>query len=100
MNYGSVFFLSGLFLSTATMAADTLRCGGKLVETGMTMTQVESYCGEPSSSETVDHDVRSGNRVIGTTPMHVWTYDRASGQNAAVLEFDQDKLISITFVRK
>lgn len=84
----------------AANAADTLRCGSKIVETGMTMAEVENYCGSPNSSETIDQDVRSGNRVVGTTQVHKWTYDRASGQNAAVLEFDQEKLLSITFVRK
>ena len=84
----------------AADAADTLRCGSKIVETGMSMGDVEKYCGTPDSSETIDQDVRSGNRVVGTTQVHRWTYDRASGQNAAVLEFDQEKLLSITFVRK
>jgi hypothetical protein len=100
MNRIFIFLSCALFASNVSNAADTLRCGGKLVETGMTMAQVETYCGQPDSSETQDQDVRAGNRVIGTTQMHLWTYDRASGQNAAVLEFDQDKLVSITFVRK
>jgi hypothetical protein len=81
-------------------AADTLRCGGKIVENGMTMAQVENYCGKPSSETVQEQDVRSGNRVIGTTQLHTWIYDRSTGQNSAVLEFDQDKLMSITFVRK
>lgn len=81
-------------------AQETLRCGSKIVETGMTMAEVEKYCGTPSSMRTEDQDIRAGNRVVGTTQLHFWTYDRASGQNAAILEFDQDKLLSITFVRK
>jgi len=81
-------------------AAETLRCGNKIVETGMTMAEVENYCGKPSSVMVEEQDVRSGNRVIGTTQIHYWTYDRASGQNAAILEFDQEKLLSINFVRK
>jgi len=81
-------------------APETLRCGNKIVETGVTMAEVEKYCGKPSSTRTEDQDIRAGNRVIGTTQLHFWTYDRASGQNAAILEFDQDKLLSITFVRK
>ena len=84
----------------AAFGSDTLRCGNKLVETGMTMAQVEQYCGKPSSTRIEEHDVRAGNRVVGTTQLHIWTYLRSSGQNAAVLEFDQDKLMSIKFVRK
>jgi len=90
-----------LFLLTSTsLAAETLRCGSKIVKTGMTMVEVEKYCGKPSSAEVEEHDVRAGNRVLGTTQLHIWTYNRASGQKAAVLEFDQDRLLSIEFVRK
>ena len=88
-----------LFGSTAALG-DTLRCGSKIVSTGMTQAEVKKYCGKPSATAVEDHAVRSGNRVIGTTQLHIWTYNRASGQNAAVLEFDQDKLLSIKFVRK
>jgi hypothetical protein len=38
-------------------------------------------------------DVRSGNRVVGTTEVHRWTYESYSGTR--VLVFDQDKLRSI-----
>lgn len=87
-------------LAATPARAETLRCGSKIVTTGMTQTEVKKYCGQPSSRDVEDHDVRAGNRVVGTTQVHIWTYNRASGQNAAVLTFDQDKLMSITFVRK
>ena len=80
--------------------ADTLRCGSKIVETGMTMTDVKKYCGQPSSTSVEDRDVRSGNRVVGTTQFHTWRYNRMSGQNTAVLEFDQEKLMSINYESK
>jgi hypothetical protein len=90
-----------MLISAAALAAtETLRCGNKIVQTGMTMEEVENYCGKPSTSTVEVQDVRSGNRVIGTTELHYWTYDRATGQNAAVLKFDQEKLLSITFIRK
>ncbi len=96
-----LLLLSCLMAASLSLSApETLRCGNKIVETGMTMAEVEKYCGKPSATRTEDQDIRSGNRVIGTTQLHFWTYDRASGQNAAILEFDQDKLQSITFVRK
>jgi hypothetical protein len=86
-----------LFLSTTIGAAqDTLRCGSKIVKTGMSMDEVLKYCGEPNSREIEEHDVRSGNRVTGTTELHIWTYNRGSSQAPAVLEFDVDKLMSIT----
>lgn len=96
-----LLFLPFLLATTQSFSApETLRCGNKIVETGMTMAEVEKYCGKPSTVMVEEQDVRSGNRVVGTTQIHYWTYDRASGQNAAILEFDQEKLLSITFVRK
>lgn len=89
-----------LTVAGTTAMADTLRCGSKIVSTGMTQDEVLKYCGKPSSKEIEDHDVRSGSRVVGTTQLHIWTYNRGSGQRAAVLEFDQDTLLSISFVSK
>ena len=80
--------------------ADTLRCGSKIVETGMSMDEVKKYCGAPSSTSVEDRDVRSGNRVVGTTQFHTWRYNRMSGQSTAVLEFDQQKLMSIKYESK
>ena len=81
-------------------ADDTLRCGSKIVRTGMTMSEVKGYCGSPSSSSVEEQDVRSGNRVVGKTQVHTWRYDRGSGQRTAVLEFDQEKLMSISYDSK
>jgi len=80
--------------------ADTLRCGSKIVETGMNMDDVKKYCGAPSSTSVEERDVRSGNRVVGTTQFHTWRYNRMSGQDTAVLEFDQEKLMSIKYESK
>ena len=82
-----------LGLATATAGADSMRCGGKVISIGMAMSEVLQYCGEPDSKEIEEHDVRSGNRVTGTTQLHRWTYSDYS--RVRVLEFDQDKLLSI-----
>lgn len=100
MKRGIVVLLASLVVAAPVSAQETLRCGSKIVETGMTADEVQKYCGKPSATEVEVHDVRSGNRVVGKTEFNIWTYNRASGQNAAVLQFDQDKLMSITFVRK
>jgi hypothetical protein len=76
-------------------AEDTLRCGSKIVTVGMTSVEVLKYCGEPTSTEVEEHDIRSGGRVIGKTQLNRWTYDRGSVGKPKVLEFDQDKLMSI-----
>ncbi|MGI9262187.1 MAG: DUF2845 domain-containing protein [Woeseiaceae bacterium] len=80
--------------------AASFRCGGSIIRTGMTMDEVRSACGSPSSSEIEEHDVRSGNRVVGTTQMHIWRYNRSSGQSTAVLHFDNGKVTSITMESK
>lgn len=81
----------------AAASGDTLRCGSKIVRTGMSMDEVRKYCGEPTSQRVEEIPVRSGGRVTGTTEMHYWTYRRGSGQKPATLEFDQDRLVSITY---
>lgn len=89
-----------LLVTVPASADDTLRCGGKIVGTGMTMSDVRKYCSNPSSSSIEEQDVRSGNRVAGKTQVHTWRYARGSGQITAVLEFDQEKLMSIRYESK
>jgi len=82
-----------LALVGGAAAADSMRCGSKVISVGMSMSEVLRYCGEPASKEVEEHDIRSGNRIIGTTQLHRWTY--SSYSQVRVLEFDQDKLLSI-----
>ena len=81
-------------------ANDTIRCGTKIVNVGMTTSDVLRYCGKPSSKEVEDHAVHSGIRVTGTTQLNRWIYKRGSKGKPVVFEFDQDKLISIERVNK
>jgi hypothetical protein len=93
-------FILLFFSATISSAQDTLRCGSKIVKTGMSMDDVLKYCGMPDSKEIEEHDVRSGNRVTGVTEMHIWTYNRGSSGAPAVLEFDVEKLMSISTRKK
>ena len=95
-----VFLMILLVLSATGASAETLRCGSKIVDVGMSMADVKKYCGNPSSKTVEEHDVRAGNRVVGKTQLHIWRYNRSSGLNAAILEFDNDKLMSIKYVTK
>ena len=86
-----------IFFSLDVIAADeTIRCGSKIVKLGMKTDEVRKHCGEPTSIETVEHDVRSGNRVTGTTFENIWIYRRGSGKPAR-LHFDIDKLMAIKY---
>jgi hypothetical protein len=84
-----------ILLSTNVSAEDTFRCGSKIVKVGMSSAEVLKYCGKPTSTEVEEHDVRSGGRVTGKTQLNRWIYDRGSVGKPKVLEFDQDKLMSI-----
>jgi hypothetical protein len=75
------------------VADEAFRCQGQLVEPGMTQAQVLQVCGDPTSKSTEVQDVRTGNRVTGTTEVHRWTY--ASYGETRVLVFDQDRLRDI-----
>ena len=99
MKYKILVLFSFLLIGTSA-SAETLRCGSKIVDVGMSMDEVRKYCGQPSSTAVEEHDVRAGNRVVGKTQLNIWRYNRSSGQNTAVLEFDQEKLMSISYVRK
>lgn len=83
-----------LFAANAA-AEESLRCGSKIVTIGMTSEEVLKYCGKPTSTEVEEHDIRSGGRVVGKTQLNRWTYKRGTTGKPKVLEFDQDKLISI-----
>ena len=100
MNARLAILATLVFIGAPPAFADTLRCGSKIVETGMSMDEVKKYCGAPSSTSVEERDVRSGNRVVGTTQFHTWRYNRMSGQATAVLEFDQQKLMSIEYENK
>ena len=75
------------------VADETFRCGAKLIEVGMTQSEVLRLCGDPTSKTTEVQDVRNGNRVVGTTEMQRWTYSSYSA--ARVLVFDEGTLKSI-----
>ena len=85
--------LCACMLPVVVTAADTLRCGSKIITLGMSADEVLRHCGEPAKREVEQQDVRSGNRVTGTTEVHIWTYRRAGAEK--VLRFDQDRLIAI-----
>jgi hypothetical protein len=77
----------------AAVANGSMRCGSKLIEVGMTQSDVLEHCGAPTSKEEEEMPVRSGNQVTGTTLSSRWTYDSYGATR--VLLFDQEKLVSI-----
>ena len=90
-----VVVLLGMYAVTGMTTGDTIRCGSKIIKTGMTTADVLKYCGEPSRKEVEEHDVHSGNRVTGKTQLNRWIYDRGFTGKPVAFEFDQDKLLYI-----
>ena len=85
--------LACLAVPTLTVADDNIRCGSKLVTTGMSQTEVLQYCGPPLSKVEEMVPVRSGNQVVGETTTYRWTYESYGATR--VLVFDRDVLKSI-----
>lgn len=83
---------------------DALRCGSRLVNPGIERESVLKLCGEPAARKTelVPQYVRNANGAVmqvGTVNVEYWTYDRGTGRFPALLKFEEDKLVSIEFVR-
>jgi hypothetical protein len=74
-------------------ADETARCGSKIIEVGMSQSDVLEHCGEPASREVEQQAVRAGNRQVGTTTVERWTYSDYAATRVFV--FDGDKLIRI-----
>ena len=90
----SAVILAGLGAAASpAVADDTFRCGGTLIEPGMTQAQVLAQCGDPTSKAEETQDVRSGPQVVGKTTVSRWKY--ASYSATRVLVFDGDRLVRI-----
>ena len=85
--------LSAIAAAGAAVADDTWRCGSKLVEIGMTRTEVLQYCGAPTVQAIEEIPVSNNSQVGGKTTKYRWTYKSYSATR--VIVFDQDKLMSI-----
>lgn len=90
--------------ATAAGAAETLRCGGSLVDPGMVMAEVEAKCGPPDEREVEQVPIRGrtaagGSIVIGQTTVERWTYERGL-RFPALLTFEDDRLERIEYLTR
>jgi hypothetical protein len=82
-------------------AEDTIRCrNGRLVNVGMTASEVSSRCGDPKSRTVEEIPVLArlptgAVRQTGTTHAERWIYGRGQGQMDALLTFEDGKLLRI-----
>lgn len=73
-------------------AADTLRCGSRLVSTGELADMVAQVCGEPDFIDDWTYTRAYGPPVTATTE---WYYDFGPSQLLRILRFDNDRLAEI-----
>ena len=88
--------VAGLILLAGLARADDgpFYCGSKIINVGMTQSEVLTYCGPPSSRSTDEQEVRGpNNRVLGVNHVHHWKYESYSATR--MLVFVEDKLQSI-----
>jgi hypothetical protein len=85
-------------------ADDTIRCrNGRLVNVGMTASEVSSRCGDPKSRTVEEIPVLArlptgAVRQTGTTHAERWIYGRGQGQMDALLTFEDGKLLRIDLI--
>ena len=77
-------------VSATPARADSLRCGGSLVQKGDPAAAVRSNCGEP---DFVDPWIGGVDIAYGAVPnMEAWTYNRGPGRLLQVLVFRDGRL--------
>ena len=92
------------YSSSGASADDTIRCrNGRLVNVGMTASDVSSRCGQPTSRTREEIPVMArlptgAVRQTGTTHAERWIYARGQGQSDAMLTFEDGKLKRIDLV--
>jgi uncharacterized protein DUF2845 len=86
----------------ATASADeSFRCGKWVVNSGMSIQEFTTKCGQPTarSSKTEDVMVRNRNtglmEKVGETTLETWTYDRGSQAQPMVLTIVDGRIKSI-----
>ena len=91
-------------ISFGASGEDTIRCrNGRLVNVGMTNSEVSSRCGQPTSRTREEIPVMArlptgAVRQTGTTHAERWIYARGQGQSDAMLTFEDGKLRRIDLV--
>lgn len=89
-----------LLLAAGAYAGDDVRCGNSIVNSDMSVQELLHKCGEPTSKQVREEDVRAANagggtRRVGTTYTEIWTYDRGSNAFGLVVTIVDGNIKSI-----
>jgi hypothetical protein len=90
------------WVSTAD-AHGSLRCKGRIIDTGELQETVLALCGTPSmlvSEEVLQRatNMRGYSQTLGLVTTDRWTYDRGYGRFPAVLTIDYGKVVAIEYL--
>ena len=77
----------------STAAADTLRCGGDLVQRGDRTWDVRELCGEPDLKEPVDFAVRADGAIV--TTVERWYYNRGPRRLVRMVDFRDGQVSAV-----
>ena len=85
-------------------AYGSLRCNGKIIDSGITMAKVLALCGPPKNRVIEQVPVRSRtvtgfSRFSGVSYTELWEYDRGWGKFPAILRFEDQKLRRVEYGR-
>jgi hypothetical protein len=101
MKPATALVLALSLMPLAASADEPFRCGKWVVTSSMSVAELSTKCGAPSSheSETQDVLVRNKNnglmRKVGETLIETWTYDRGSHAAAMVVKIVDGRIKSI-----
>ena len=93
--------LAVLLLPVAASADETFRCGKWIASSEMSVSELTSKCGQPTSRESRTEDVKARNsnnglmQKMGETTVETWTYDRGANP-AMVVTIVDGRIKSIT----
>lgn len=92
-----------LFYCEAAGAYGSLRCQGRIIDPGMSMSQVLTLCGPPKSRQIEEAPIRSRittgfTRFAGIAVTERWQYDRGWGKFPAVLTFRDGTLKRVDYL--
>lgn len=90
--FGWPLVLLALVCSASVAAADSMRCGSRLVSVEARAGEVLAICGEPSYRDDRPFQQPGGNWVSDTEE---WTYNFGSNQLLRVLSFRNGRLVDI-----
>jgi hypothetical protein len=100
MKATAVLAMVTVLASFTTSADEPFRCGKWIVTSSMSVAELSSRCGAPTSHESKTQDVQvrnqiGGMRKVGETVTETWTYDRGAHAAAMVVTIVDGRIKSI-----